>query len=119
MGRMRAAGMLGEVRLADLRFGNEEATALLTTSGLRLAPEDVDALVRRTEGWAAGLRLAALALADGADPKVFVAGFDGSDQTVAELLVEEVLSRAARRRAIVPAGDLSARRALRRRAATT
>ena len=93
MGRMRAAGMLGEIRLADLRFGNEEAAALLTNSGLCLAPDDVDALVRRTEGWAAGLRLAALALADGADPKVFVAGFDGSDQSVAELLVDEVLSR--------------------------
>ena len=93
MGRMRATGTLGEVRLADLRFANDEAAALLANSGLQLARADVEALVRRTEGWAAGLRLAALALADGADTNAFVAGFDGSDQSVAELLIDEVLSR--------------------------
>ncbi len=93
MGRMRAAGRLGEVRSTDLRFEHEEAAALLGNSGLHLAPAHIDALMRRTEGWAAGLRLAALALAGGADPDEFVAGFDGTNQSVAELLIDEVLSR--------------------------
>ena len=92
-GRMRVAGELKEIRAADLAFTLGEARELLTASGVDAAPEVVEQLWERTEGWAAGLRLAALALRGHADPARFVAEFAGDDSTVADYLLGEVLAQ--------------------------
>ena len=92
--RLRARGQLAEVRVGDLRFTHEEAATFLATGmGLRLADEQVAALVERTEGWAAGLQLVGLALRDRPDPAAFVAAFAGSHRLVADYLTTEVLER--------------------------
>jgi len=89
--RLRARGQMTEVRAADLRFTPEEAAEFLDTSmGLRLPEGQVAALVARTEGWAAGLQLAGLALRDRSDPAAFVAAFAGSHRLVADYLTAEV-----------------------------
>jgi LuxR family transcriptional regulator, maltose regulon positive regulatory protein len=89
--RLRLEGELAEVRENDLRFTVAEARELLAAAGLNLA--DPALLVERTEGWAAGLRLAALAGAGHEDPERFAAEFCGSERTVAEYLLAEVLDR--------------------------
>jgi LuxR family transcriptional regulator, maltose regulon positive regulatory protein len=89
--RMRIAERMSEVRAADLAFTREEAVALL--SRLDLPPDDVDLLWRRTEGWAAGLKLARLSLEGHADPHGFVAGFAGGDSAVSDYLIAEVVAR--------------------------
>jgi LuxR family maltose regulon positive regulatory protein len=91
--RLRLEGELTEIRGADLRFTLEEARALLETSGVVLPESALALLHERTEGWAAGLRLAALSLAGHPDPERFAAEFSGSDRTVAEYLLAEVLDR--------------------------
>jgi LuxR family maltose regulon positive regulatory protein len=91
--KLRLAGELAEIRADQLRFTLDETRAFLADSGVRLCDDDVAKLYRRTEGWAAGLRLAALALAGNADPGRFVAEFSGSDRTVAEYLLAEMLDR--------------------------
>jgi LuxR family maltose regulon positive regulatory protein len=91
--RDRLAGRLIEIRAADLRFTPDEARELLVESGIRLPDEALAALHERTEGWAAGLRLASIALAGHPRPEQFVATFSGSDRTVADYLVAEVLER--------------------------
>ena len=94
LARMRARGELAELRVADLEFSDEEAFALLVGSmGLRLAPEDVELLAERTEGWAAGLYLAGLSLRGREDPSEFVASFHGDNRHVADYLGAEVLAR--------------------------
>ncbi|HEX9374581.1 MAG TPA: helix-turn-helix domain-containing protein, partial [Roseiflexaceae bacterium] len=107
--RMRARGQLAEVRAADLRFTPEEAAAFLEASmGLRLPEGQVTALVARTEGWAAGLQLAGLALRDRADPAAFVAAFAGSHRLVADYLTAEVIDQqpAPRRRFLLASSVL-------------
>jgi len=94
--RLRLEGELTEIRAADLRFTLDEARALLEAAGVGLAEPGLMALQERTEGWAAGLRLAALSLAAHPDPEGFVAGFSGSERTVAEYLLAEVLRRQPR-----------------------
>ena len=94
--RLRLEGELTEIRAADLRFSLEEARALLDAAGAGLSEAGLAALQERTEGWAAGLRLAALSLAGHPDPEGFVAGFSGSERTVAEYLLAEVLRRQPR-----------------------
>ena len=94
--RLRLEGELTEIRAADLRFSPEEARALLDAAGAGLSEAGLAALQERTEGWAAGLRLAALSLAGHPDPEGFVAGFSGSERTVAEYLLVEVLRRQPR-----------------------
>jgi LuxR family transcriptional regulator, maltose regulon positive regulatory protein len=89
--RLRLEGELTEIRAADLRFALDEARALFAAAGVDLPDPALAALVRRTEGWAAGLRLAALSLAGHPDPERFAAEFSGSERTVAEYLVAEVL----------------------------
>ena len=89
--RLRLEGELAEIREPDLRFTVAEAGELLAAAGVDL-PE-VALLVERTEGWAAGLRLAALSLAGHPDPGRFAAEFSGSERTVAEYLLAEVLDR--------------------------
>jgi LuxR family maltose regulon positive regulatory protein len=91
--QLRLAGELAEIRAADLRFTEREASELLAASGIGLSAAGVSELHRRTEGWAAGLRLAALSLAGHPDPERFVAEFSGSDRTVAEYLLAEMLER--------------------------
>jgi LuxR family maltose regulon positive regulatory protein len=91
--RLRLAGELTEVRVADLRFSLEEARELLRTSGVVLSDASLGVLHERTEGWAAGLRLAAISLAGHPDPERFVADFHGSERTVADYLLTEVLNR--------------------------
>ena len=91
--RYRLAGELTEVRAADLRFTLAETRELLAVAGIALSDDAVSSLVARTEGWAAGLRLAALSLAGRADPERFVAEFSGSQRTVADYLIAEVVER--------------------------
>ena len=91
--RLRLAGELTEIRADDLRFSRTEARALLDAAGVVLSGSALDLLYDRTEGWVAGLRLAALSLAGHPDPERFAAEFGGSERTVAEYLLSEVLER--------------------------
>jgi LuxR family maltose regulon positive regulatory protein len=90
--RLRLAGELTEIRSADLDFTPEEAGELLAGAGVAVGEDDVARLHRRTEGWAAGLRLAALSLSRHEAPERFVAEFSGSERTVADYLLGEVLA---------------------------
>ena len=91
--RLRLEGELAEIRADDLRFSLAEAGELFAAAGVELPESAVAVLHERTEGWAAGLRLAALALAAHPDPAQFAAEFSGAERTVAEYLVAEVLDR--------------------------
>ena len=91
--RLRLEGELTEIRSADLRFSLAEARELLAAAGVELDDPALGMLYERTEGWAAGLRLAALSLAGHDDPERFAAEFSGSERTVAEYLLAEVLER--------------------------
>ena len=91
--QLRLAGELAEIRAADLRFTERETRMLLDASGIALSEAGAALLHQRTEGWAAGLRLAAISLAGHPDPERFVAEFSGSDRTVAEYLMAEMLDR--------------------------
>ena len=94
LARMRARGQLAELRERDLRFTPQEASALLReVAGPEVHDAVVAALEGRTEGWAAGLQLAALSLRDHPDPAGFVATFSGSHRHVLDYLAEEVLDR--------------------------
>jgi LuxR family maltose regulon positive regulatory protein len=90
--RLRVAGQLGELREADLAFTRSEARAMLGDHGVTLSGDDLEALLRRTEGWAAGLRLAALTLRDHPLPGRFVDDLAGDDRAIAGYLLEEVLA---------------------------
>src|SRR4051795_11815470 len=90
--RLRLAGALSEIRAHDLRFTQGEADALLRDAGVTLSEPAVAQLLERTEGWAAGLRLAAMFLATTPDPESAVAAFSGTERTVAEYLIGEVLA---------------------------
>ena len=91
--RLRLAGELAEIRAADLSFSEAETRELLAASGIGLSAAGTALLHQRTEGWAAGLRLAALSLATHPDPERFVREFSGSDRAVAEYLIAEMLDR--------------------------
>jgi LuxR family maltose regulon positive regulatory protein len=91
--QLRLAGELAEVRSADLRFTERETRELLTASGVALSDAGVALLHQRTEGWAAGLRLAAISLAGHADQERFVTEFSGSSRTVSDYLIAEMLER--------------------------
>jgi LuxR family maltose regulon positive regulatory protein len=93
--RLRLSGQLVQVRAADLAFTVAEAAELLTGSEGQppLSDDDLALLHARTEGWAAGLRLAALSLKGQSDPHRFVAEFAGDDKSVADYLTREVLDR--------------------------
>ena len=97
--RLRAGGRLTELRATDLRFTADEAAALLReATGGELPAAAVAALAARTEGWAAGLQLAALSLRGQADPAGFAAAFGGSHRYLLDYLTEEVLERQAEER---------------------
>ena len=91
--RLRLAGALLELRASDLRFSADETRELLGAAGIVLSEAGLALLYERTEGWAAGLRLAAIALAGHPEPERFVAEFSGSERTVADYLLAEVLDR--------------------------
>jgi LuxR family transcriptional regulator, maltose regulon positive regulatory protein len=91
--RLRLDGGLTEIRAGDLKFTLAEAGELFTAAGVELDEPTLAVLHARTEGWAAGLRLAALSLARHPDPARFAAGFSGTDRTVADYLLAEVLDR--------------------------
>ncbi len=91
--RLRLDGELTEIRAASLRFTLEESRALFEASGTSVSERTLVLLQQRTEGWAAGLRLAALSLAGHPDPDRFAAEFSGSERTVAEYLLAEVLEQ--------------------------
>jgi len=89
--KLRLAGALAEIRAADFRFTERETREFLEASGIELSGAGVAQLHQRTEGWAAGLRLAAISLASSPDPERFVEEFSGSSRTVAEYLIAEML----------------------------
>ena len=91
--QLRLAGELAEIRAADLRFTERETGELLAASGITLSAPGAALLHQRTEGWAAGLRLAALSLAGHPDPERFVTEFSGTNRAVAEYLLAEMLDR--------------------------
>jgi LuxR family transcriptional regulator, maltose regulon positive regulatory protein len=91
--RLRLEGELTEIRAAHLRFSLAEARELFAAAGVELPEATLGMLYERTEGWAAGLRLAALSLAGHPDPERFAAEFSGSERTVADYLLAEVLER--------------------------
>ena len=93
LARLRARGDLIEIRAAELRFSEEEAGALVNDLlGMALDASDVGRLQARTEGWAAGLSLAALSLRGRADARGFIADFAGDDRHVVDYLGSEVLA---------------------------
>ena len=94
LARLRARGQLTELRAADLRFTPSEASEFLNqVMGLNLSAEDITALETRTEGWIAGLQLAALSMQGRSDAASFIKSFTGSHHFILDYLVEEVLQR--------------------------
>jgi LuxR family maltose regulon positive regulatory protein len=95
LGRLRASRELVEVRSADLAFGAEEAGALLraTLGGHGLDPDDLEILLAKTEGWPAGIYLAALSLRGAPDVSTAIRDFAGDDRHVVDYLTQEVIER--------------------------
>jgi LuxR family maltose regulon positive regulatory protein len=92
LARLRARGQLTELRAVDLRFTPAEAAVFLNqVMGLNLSAEDIAALETRTEGWIAGLQLAALSMQGHQDTASFIQAFTGSHRFILDYLVEEVL----------------------------
>ena len=95
LARLRARGRLTEIRARELAFTVDETHELMVREGIALSDESVELLVERTEGWPAGLYLAALWLRDLEDPDQGVRSFAGSTRHVADYLTDEVLSALA------------------------
>lgn len=94
LSRLRARGLTVELRAADLRFTPSEAGQFLNeVMGLRLDPAAVAALEERTEGWIAGLQMAALSMRDRKDGIKFIEGFSGTNRYILDYLLEEVLAQ--------------------------
>lgn len=94
LGRWRVRGQLTEIRADDLRFTEAEAAQFLNQSmGLALSADDIRTLEAHTEGWVAGLQLAALSLQKAANPGEIISAFAGSNRYVADYLTDEVLAR--------------------------
>ena len=91
--RLRLAGLLTEIRADELAFRPDEGAALFAQFGVELTPEELDEMVQRTDGWAAGMRLGALHLHDAPDVGAAVAAFSGDDHDVSGYLLDEVLGR--------------------------
>ena len=98
LARLRVRGQLSEVRAADLRFTPDEAAEFLKgVMGLDLSEEDIAALETRTEGWIAGLQLAALSMRGREDVPGFIRAFAGDNRYIVDYLVEEVLGQQSER----------------------
>jgi LuxR family maltose regulon positive regulatory protein len=94
LAQLRARGELCEIRAEDLRFTTEEAIRFLNHSmGLDLTSHDITTLTQKTEGWIAGLQLAAISLQGDQDRQAFVRAFAGDDRYIADYLLDEALSR--------------------------
>ena len=94
LGRFRAKDQMTELRAADLRFTSQEAAEFLNrVMGLNLSPEDITALEKRTEGWIAGLQLAAISLQGRADTHKLINSFTGSNRLILDYLIEDVLKQ--------------------------
>ena len=94
LARLRVRGQLSELRVKDLRFTTSEAAEFLNERmGLNLSEDDIAALESRTEGWIAGLQLAALSMQGRSDTARFIQAFTGSHHFILDYLVEEVLQR--------------------------
>jgi LuxR family maltose regulon positive regulatory protein len=94
LARLRAAGQMAEIRARELRFADGEAATLVhAVSGVQLSKPDLDDLMERSEGWPAGIYLAALSLRGHPSPHTFVREFTGDNRFVFDFLAEEVLSR--------------------------
>lgn len=94
LSRLRGRGQLVEIRAADLRFTFYEASLFLNRAmGLDLSQESIAALEQRTEGWIAGLQLAALSMQGSADVDGFIKAFTGSNRYIVNYLIEEVLNQ--------------------------
>jgi len=94
LARLRARGQLAELRAADLRFTSSEATEFLNqVMGLNLSKDDISVLENRTEGWIAGLQLAAISMHGSKDATGFIKSFTGSHRFVLDYLIEEVLEQ--------------------------
>ncbi len=92
--RLRARGELNELRQANLRFTDEESIEFLNQAmGLKLAADEITTLAARTEGWIAGLQLAAVSMKSRSDVGRFIAEFSGSQHHILDYLIEEVLQR--------------------------
>jgi LuxR family maltose regulon positive regulatory protein len=98
LARLRARDQLTELRATDLRFTHTEAAGFLNqTMGLKLSEEEIAALESRTEGWVAGLQLAALSMRGREDVHGFISAFAGDNRYIVDYLVEEVLQRQSER----------------------
>ena len=93
LARLRLTDGLSEIRQGHLAFSEHEAAQLLRHAGATLDAHEISMLCRRTEGWAAALRLAALSLRDHPEPEAHVAALAASDRTVADYLLAELLDR--------------------------
>jgi len=94
LARLRSNGTLAEIRADDLRFTTSEAGLFLNSSmSLLLSEDNIARLSRRTEGWIAGLQMAALSLQGGRDAEAFIAAFGGTNRYILDYLAEEVFSR--------------------------
>lgn len=94
LARLRAAGEVADIGIRELRFSRAEAAALVSTvAGVELGDADLAALATRTEGWPAGLYLAALSLRGHPSPPTFIDQFTGNNRFIADFLAEEVLNR--------------------------
>jgi LuxR family maltose regulon positive regulatory protein len=93
LARLRARGQLTELRASDLRFTTTEAAGFLQLMGLNLSAQEVASLEERTEGWIAGLQLAALSMQGQSDVAGFIRAFAGDHRYIVDYLVEEVLER--------------------------
>ena len=91
--QLRLADEIAEIRAGDLQFTERETRELLATSEISLSDAGAAALHQRTEGWAAGLRLAVISLSGHPDPERFVAEFSGTDRAIGEYLMAEMLER--------------------------
>jgi LuxR family maltose regulon positive regulatory protein len=92
--KLRGKGRLNEIRASDLRFFEDETQQLLSGKmGLEISPDNISALTERTEGWIAGLHLAAVSLRGKKHPEQFVEAFAGSNRYILDYLVEEVLEQ--------------------------
>jgi LuxR family maltose regulon positive regulatory protein len=98
LSRMRAAGAMTEIRARELRFTPEQAATLThAVSGVQLGEPDLAVLMERTEGWPAGMYLAALSLRGHPSPHAFVRQFSGNNRFIVDFLTQEVLGRQPRK----------------------
>ena len=94
LARLRAAGEMAEIRARELRFTPEEAAGLIhAVAGVQLSDADLRQLIERTEGWPAGVYLAAISLRGHPSPHAFIRQFTGNNRFIVDFLAEEVLSR--------------------------